>query len=244
MDKVMLTKTLTKQRRVIENSLSIGSGNKQAVQLVDNRTKSGAYESLQLVSNHSVNSNVIQRITLNGTQVDENTMYPNNNQAGVIVHMGGEWDGIGGHAVTGGHLINEINNVWGGQPVANSVPNGASPAGIHFESNIPGNNITPHQHRFRLVHNNPQGANTVSNPKDSTFWPRNWNQASLIRTLNNSFRCGNATQWASKQNTSYWYRWQTLGANTLFPIEHIATATGTDRNRSKAGRRAALAYNQ
>jgi hypothetical protein len=191
--------------------------------------------------NKGRNENVLQLTSLNGVQVQKDVKYPNNNQVNVLTHMDGVWDGVNGHAVTGGHLLDGIKNTWG-PPVANSVPNGASPKGVHFEGGLPGNKITPHQHRFRLVHDNQQGANAVSNPKDSTFWPGDWKQAKLINTLDNSFRCGNATQWASKENTTYWYRWQTLGANTLFPIELIGTATGTDRNKSKAGRIRALAY--
>lgn len=177
---------------------------------------------------------VVQRMSLNGVPVDTAVPYPNLNQAAILEHMAGEWDGEGGHAVTGGHLLDAMVAAWGGA-VANSVPDNAAPAGVHFEESLPGNNITPHQHTFRLV-NSVNGRAQISRSKQSTFWPRNWDAGALTATLNNSFRNGGANMWASKANMSYWYRWQTLGANTLFPIEKAAVATGTERNRMKAGR--------
>lgn len=185
----------------------------------------------------TASAGVVQRTSLNGVLVDPAVPYPNGNQAAVLTHMAGEWGGANGGAVTGGHLLNEMVAAWG-PAVANSAnPNNASPAGVHFAGGLPGDNITPHQHTFRLATQNPGNQQTnVSLAKQSTFWPSGWNNAELTQTLNNSFRNGAANTWASKENMSYWYRWQTLGANTLFPIEKVATATGTDRNRMKAGR--------
>ncbi|WP_298769906.1 DUF4157 domain-containing protein [uncultured Shewanella sp.] len=185
---------------------------------------------------------VIQLKSLNGILLDETVPYPNNNQAAILMHMAGEWDGINGHAVDGGHLLSTMEQLYG-PAVAKSMPNGESAAGVHFAGGLPGDRITAHQHRFKLVKNNPGGgARRVSASKDSTFWPRSWSSNNLVNTLNHSYRNGNATDWASKQNTSYWYRWQTLGANTLFPIERITRITGSDRNKMKEGRARALDY--
>jgi hypothetical protein len=184
---------------------------------------------------------VVQRMSLNGVLVNEAIAYPNDNEGAVLTHMVGEWDVAGGLAVTGGHLLTAMVAQWGAA-VANSNPNAASPTGVHFAGGLPGNNITPHQHSFRLVANNPahQGQRRVSNLKQSTFWPANWGDANLVLTLNNSWRNGAANEWASKANMSYWYRWQTLGDNTLFPIERVAEAEGTLRNRMRAGRPARM----
>jgi hypothetical protein len=179
---------------------------------------------------------VAQLTSLNGHLVDTEVPYPNPNQAAVLNHMAGEWDGESGHAVTGGHLLSAMTAQWGAA-VARSVPGNASAEGVHFAGALPGNNITPHQHSFRLVRVNPGDQRTkISSAKESTFWPRNWTAGELAGTLNHSFQNGAANMWASKENMSYWYRWQTLGANTLFPVEKVATATGTERNNNKSKR--------
>lgn len=185
---------------------------------------------------------VMQLKNLNGILLDETVPYPNNNQAAILTHMAGEWDGINGHAVDGGHLLSSMVQLYG-PAVAKSLPNGESAAGVHFAGGLPGDRITPHQHNFKLVKDNAGGGvRRVSAAKDSTFWPASWSRNNLVNTLDHSYRNGNATEWASKQNTSYWYRWQTLGANTLFPIDRITRITGSDRNKMKEGRARALAY--
>ncbi len=194
---------------------------------------------LQRKPDHSVSQNqpVAQLLSLNGVLVDTATPYPNANQAAVLTHMHGEWDGVNAHAVSGGHLLTEMVNDWGA-----AVPNADlggldanSAAGVHFAGALPGDKITPHQHDFKLV-TGVAGQRRRSNTKTSTFWPSSWGDNELTATLTDSHQNGAANMWASKANTSYWYRWQTLGANTLFPVEKVATATGTNRNKAKAGR--------
>jgi hypothetical protein len=191
-------------------------------------------------SNLSPVQQVAQRMSLTGVLVDEDTPYPNNNQATVLTHMAGEWDFANALAVTGGHLLTAMQLKWGAA-VPNSVPNAMSPRVVHFVSGLPGNNITPHKHAFRLVEVNParQVQTRISNLKESTFWPANWSANNLAETLNNSYQNGGKDTWASKANMTYWYRWQTLGENTLFPIERVAKPEGTLRNKMKAGRQAA-----
>lgn len=197
-------------------------------------TTNGQIQPKQLkrqVESASLCPSVLQRVSLNDIPLKEDIVYPNDNEQEVLTHMAGEWAGRAGNAVTGGHLLTAMKAKWG-DAVANSVPNLHSAPGIHFAEAIPGDNITSHQHRFRLVRNTPSGT-VISPQKDSTFWPKSWSTDALSDTLNNSFRNGNANQWASKKNTSYWYRWETLGANTLFPIEKVTAPTGTKRQKSK-----------
>lgn len=184
----------------------------------------------------NISNDVAQLTTLNGRRVDLSNPYPNPNQATILDHMAANWNGAQVGAVTGGHILNEMVNRWG-NAVANSVPNNQSPDGVHFAGAIPGNNIASYQHSFRLVRTQPgNNQTTVSPVKQSTFWPNIWAAGELARTLQNSWQHGHANEWASKENTSYWYRWQTLGANTVFPIEKVPVATDTLRNRMRAGR--------
>jgi hypothetical protein len=208
----------------------------KAVAITQQVTDPAAMENIP-ASDLSPVQQVAQRMSLNGVLVDEATPYPNNNQAAVLMHMAGEWDVANALAVTGGHLLAAMVAKWGAA-VPNSVPDARSPTGVHFAGRLPGNNITPHQHTFRLVAANlaRQGQTRISNPKESTFWPANWSADNLAQTLNNSYQNGGANMWASKARTTYWYRWQTLGDNTLFPIERVAEPVGTLRNKMKAGR--------
>jgi hypothetical protein len=211
----------------------------KAVAITQQVTDPAAMENIP-ASDLSPVQQVAQRMTLNGYLVDEAKPYPNDNQDAVLTHMAGEWDVANALAVTGGHLLAAMVAQWGAA-VPNSVPDARSPTGVHFAGGLPGNNITPHQHTFRLVAANParQGQTKISNPKESTFWPANWSAANLAHTLNNSYQNGRANEWASKARMTYWYRWQTLGDNTLFPIAKVANPVGTLRNRMKAGRQAA-----
>jgi hypothetical protein len=211
----------------------------KAVEITQQFTDPAAMENIP-ASDLSPVQQVAQRMSLNGVLVDEATPYPNDNQAAVLRHMAGEWDVANALEVRGGHLLAGMVAQWGAA-VPNSVPDARSPTGVHFAGGLPGNNITPHQHTFRLVAANParQGQTKISNRKESTFWPANWSPHNLAQTLNNSYRNGGENMWASKAGMSYWYRWQTLGDNTLFPIERVAQPTGTWRNKMKEGRRAA-----
>ncbi len=209
-------------------------------QFSDQRESTRAQLKQQQIMNTGATANiansVAQLTSLNGRLVDVNTPYPNGNQATILAHMAADWNGAAGGAVTGGHILDAMVTKWG-NAVANSVPNNQSPDGVHFAGAIPGNNITSHQHSFQLVRTNPgNNQTTVSPVKQSTFWPNNWTTAALATTLQNSWQNGPANAWASKENTSYWYRWQTLGANTVFPIEKVPVATGTLRNRMREGR--------
>jgi len=212
----------------------------KAVAITQQVTDPAAMENIP-ASDLSPVQQVAQRMTLNGEFVDEATPYPNDNEAAVLRHMAGEWDVANAPAVTGGHLLAAMVARWGAAVPNSANPNAGSPTGVHFTGGLPGNNITPHQHTFRLVAANParQGQTKISNPKESTFWPANWSAANLAHTLNNSYQNGRANEWASKARMTYWYRWQTLGDNTLFPIERVAEPLGTLRNRMKAGRQAA-----
>lgn len=185
------------------------------------------YETIQRAS-------VVQRMLLDGLAIGD--LYANDHENDIIAHMGGEWNGNNGGAVGGGHLLNKIVASWG-PAVANSVPTpGPNVAnGVHFPGNIPRvNRVTQNQFTFRLVTTN--GTKRVSQPKTSTFWPTNWSQQDLKKTLQNSWQLGDQENYyASKENTSYWYAWQSLGDNTLFPNK-ILQVTGTERQRMHRGR--------
>jgi hypothetical protein len=229
-------KTQTVNSQAVANNLTSQKNNKPAFQLVDNGPEAIAQRKLRRAINNNLtvpqlkgnqemvktnNMPPIQRISLGGKKVQEDVKYPNTNEAEVMTHMAGEWGGGNNTAVTGGHLLSAMVDTWG-PAVPNSVnPNLTSAPGVHFESSLPGNNIIKYKHTFRLV-KKQQGQARISNPKQSTFWPKNWSTANLKQTLNNSYQNGPADTWASKENMSYWYRWQTLGTNTLFPIEKFA----------------------
>ncbi len=155
--------------------------------------------------------------TLGGYRVNE-AKYVNGNWGTIETHMKGEWGGGDNGAVTGGHVLNGMTGEWGAShfSVARAKPN-VNASGVYFEgaNNLP-KNIDGTQHDFYLATVGNQ--KKLSNIKSSSFWPKGWSLDNLKATLDDSHTTNQANIYASKANTSYWYTWQTLGANTVFPV--------------------------
>jgi len=150
----------------------------------------------------------------------QDTMYENNNEATILEHMGGEWNRQNDGAVTGGHLLASMIAKWGNAQFNQANDrNAVNQSGVYFTgSNALPNRITNEQFTFYLgiIEN---GRVKKSQTKNSTFWPRDWDEEDLRNVLNNSYKTNQQNVFASKQNTSYWYTWQKLGENTVFPLD-------------------------
>ena len=164
--------------------------------------------------------------------------------------MAGEWQQNNDGAVTGGHLLTEMEQTWGNavpnsNPTAQGVQQSNPADGVHFPGAVPNvRRVIGDQFTFKLVSTN-NSQKKVSSTKQSTFWPTGWNRQNLVNTLQNSWQVGGSNdKYASKANTNntFWYKWQTLGVNTVFPNNTIKNVTNTDRQKMRAGRKAALDY--
>ena len=172
----------------------------------------------------------IQRATLgsfnDGVRVDDTT-YDNSNWAAIRTHMAGEWDGGNESKPSGGHLLSSMVATWGAATYGtanNRNLQATDRSGVYFTgaNNLP-TKPAADQHDYFLVQAN--GQKKQSKTKSSSFWPRGWSRADLKATLDNSYTTNQGNVYASKENTTYWYTWQTLGDDnkTVFPKKRYPT---------------------
>lgn len=175
-------------------------------------------------SSTSIQRAVVQRVAIGtlGLLTVNDTKYVNNNEATLLQHMGGEWNGNNGTAATGGHLLSKMESKWGAaqyQQPHNAASVTADAVYFTNGTNLP-SKITNVQHEYFLGKVGPPTKH--SNTKSSTFWPKDWSDTSFKAMLNDSHTTNTANTFASKANTNYWYTWQMLGGNTAFPLNRYS----------------------